>query len=60
MSTTRRITDNFLKETDIAHAISAGAWANIQPKRDRLAANYLAFTKLASIPIWLRVYDSAP
>ena len=26
----------------------------------RLAANYLAFIKLASIRIWLRAYESAP
>jgi transposase len=27
---------------------------------DKLAANYLAFIKLASIRMWLRVYESAP
>ena len=27
---------------------------------DKLAANYLAFIKLASIRLWLRVYESAP
>ena len=26
---------------------------------DKLAANYLAFIKLASIRVWLRVYESA-
>jgi hypothetical protein len=26
----------------------------------KLAANYLAFIKLASIRLWLRVYESAP
>jgi len=26
---------------------------------DRLAANYLAFVQLASIRLWLRVYESA-
>jgi transposase len=25
---------------------------------DKLAANYLVFTKLASIRLWLRVYES--
>jgi transposase len=32
----------------------------IATRYDRLAANYLAFIKLASIRIWLRVYKSAP
>ena len=32
----------------------------IATRYDRLAANYLAFIKLASIRIWLRVYGSAP
>jgi len=27
---------------------------------DRLAANYLAFIKVASMRIWLRAYESAP
>ena len=27
---------------------------------DKLAANYLAFIKLASIRLWLRVYESTP
>jgi transposase len=27
---------------------------------DKLAANYLAFIKLASIRIWLRVYEYTP
>jgi transposase len=27
---------------------------------DKLAANYLAFIKLASIRIWLRAHESAP
>jgi transposase len=31
----------------------------IATRCDRLAANYLAFIKLASIRVWLRVYDSA-
>jgi len=31
----------------------------IATRYDRLAANYLAFIKLASIRIWLRVYESA-
>jgi hypothetical protein len=37
-----------------------------QPQRrvatryDKLAANYLAFIKLASIRIWLRTYESTP
>ena len=28
----------------------------IATRYDKLAANYLAFVKLAAIPIWLRVY----
>ena len=32
----------------------------IATRYDRLAANYLAFIKLASIRIWLRAYESAP
>ncbi len=31
----------------------------IATRYDRLAANYLAFIKLASIRVWLRVYESA-
>jgi transposase len=27
---------------------------------DKLAANYLAFVKLACIRLWLRVYESTP
>ena len=27
---------------------------------DKLAANYLAFVKLAAIRIWLRAYESTP
>jgi transposase len=32
----------------------------IATRYDKLAANYLAFIKLASIRIWLRAYESAP
>ena len=32
----------------------------ITTRYDRLAANYLAFIKLAAIRIWLRSYESAP
>ena len=32
----------------------------IASRYDRLAVNYPAFIKLASIRIWLRVYESAP
>jgi transposase len=32
----------------------------IATRYDRLAANYLAFIKLASIRIWLRAYPNAP
>jgi transposase len=32
----------------------------IATRYDKLAANYLAFIKLASIQIWLSVYESAP
>jgi hypothetical protein len=32
----------------------------IATRYDKLASNYLAFIKLASIRIWLRVYESAP
>ncbi len=30
----------------------------IATRYDKLAANYLAFVKLAAIRIWLRVYES--
>jgi transposase len=30
----------------------------VATKHDKLAANYLAFFKLASIRIWLRAYES--
>jgi len=32
----------------------------IATRYDKLAANYLAFIKLASIRIWLHAYGSAP
>ena len=32
----------------------------IATRYDRLAANYLAFIKLASIRLWLRTYESTP
>jgi transposase len=32
----------------------------IATRYDKLAANYLAFIKLAAIRIWLRAYESAP
>jgi transposase len=32
----------------------------IATRYDKLAANYLAFIKLASIRLWLRTYESAP
>jgi transposase len=32
----------------------------IATRFDKLAANYLAFIKLASIRIWLRAYESTP
>jgi transposase len=32
----------------------------IATRYDKLAANYLAFVKLASIRIWLRANESAP
>jgi transposase len=32
----------------------------VATRYDKLAANNLAFIKLASIRIWLRVYESAP
>ena len=32
----------------------------IATRYDKLAANYLAFIKLAAIRIWLRTYESAP
>ena len=32
----------------------------ISTRYDRLAANYLAFIKLASIRLWLRTYESTP
>ena len=33
---------------------------HIATRYDKLAANYLAFIKLAAIRIWLRAYESAP
>jgi len=35
-------------------------WRRIATRYDKLAANYLAFVKLASIRLWLRVNESAP
>jgi hypothetical protein len=35
-------------------------WRRVATRYDKLAANYLAFIKLASIRIWLRAYESAP
>jgi len=35
-------------------------YRRIATRYDKLAANYLAFIKLATIRIWLRVYESAP
>jgi hypothetical protein len=32
----------------------------IATRYDKIAANYLAFIKLASIRIWLRAYESTP
>ena len=32
----------------------------IATRYDKLAANYLAFVKLATIRIWLRAYESTP
>jgi hypothetical protein len=32
----------------------------IATRYDKLAANYLAFIKLASIGLWLRTYESTP
>jgi transposase len=32
----------------------------VATRYDELAANYLAFIKLASVRIWLRAYESAP
>jgi transposase len=32
----------------------------IATRYDKFAANYLAFIKLASIRLWLRVYESTP
>jgi hypothetical protein len=33
---------------------------DICSRDDKLAANYLAFSKFASIRIWLRLYESMP
>jgi len=32
----------------------------VATRYDKLAANYLAFIKLAAIRIWLRAYESTP
>jgi len=34
-------------------------YRRVATRYDRLAADYLAFIKLASIRVWLRVYESA-
>jgi len=34
--------------------------ARVATRYDKLAANYLAFIKLAAIRIWLRAYESTP
>jgi transposase len=39
---------------------SSGQCRRIATRYDKLAANYLAFIKLASIRIWLRAYESTP
>jgi transposase len=33
-------------------------WRRIVTRYDKLAVNYLAFIKLASIRLWLRAYES--
>jgi transposase len=35
-------------------------YRRVATRYDKLAANYLAFIKLASIRLWLRVYESTP
>jgi len=35
-------------------------WVIIATRYDKLAANYLAFIKLAAIRIWLHAYESTP
>jgi transposase len=37
-----------------------GAAQRIATRYDKLAANYLAFIKLAALRIWLHAYESAP
>jgi transposase len=40
--------------------IAQDADAGIATRYDKLAANSLAFIKLASIRLWLRAYESTP
>ena len=35
-------------------------YGRIATRYDKLAANYLAFIKIAAICLWLRVYESTP
>ena len=56
-----------LAHTCTGHAILVERFFNrikqcrrIATRYDKLAANYLAFIKLASIRIWLRAYESTP
>ena len=53
--------------TYIVHAIEIERFFNrikhcrrIATRYDKLAANYLAFVQLASIRLWLRVYEFKP
>jgi transposase len=46
----------------IARATSSNGSStrSIATRYDKLAANYLAFIKLAAIRVWVRAYESAP
>ena len=43
-----------------AHAIDGHILMPVATRYDKLAANYLAFIKLASIRLWIRAYESTP
>ena len=40
-----------------AHAIDGHILMPVATRYDKLAANYLAFIKLASIQLWIRAYE---
>jgi non-heme chloroperoxidase len=45
---------------EVARYIGRHGTERVATRYDKLAANYLAFIKLASIRLWLRSYESTP